>query len=78
MAIGLPFEDIVVQDGLVEVEALVVSHHYYGCSFYNSFGFYGLAGEDASAFAGCVGEVNVWFWHVCMLCVMVVGEKRVG
>jgi hypothetical protein len=25
-----------------------------------------------------VGEVNVWFWHVCMLCVMVVGEKRVG
>lgn len=78
LSIGLPLKDIIVQDGLVEVEALVVGHHYYGCSFYNGFGFYGFSGEDASAFAGCVGEVNVWFWHECMLCVMVVYEKRVG
>lgn len=66
-----------MEDGLVEVQALVVGHHYYWCSFYNSFGFYGLAGEHASAFAGCVGEVNVWFWHVCKLCVKEVCEKRV-
>jgi hypothetical protein len=24
-----------------------------------------------------VGEVNIWFWHVGKLCVMVVYEKRV-
>lgn len=77
LAIGLPLEDIVVQNGLVEVEALVVSHDDDGRCFYYGFGFDGLAGEDASAFAGCVGEVNIWFWHVGKLCVMVVYEKRV-
>ena len=44
-----------------------MSHDDDGSCFYDGFGFDGLAGEDASAFAGGMGEVNVWFWHVCKL-----------